>query len=75
MKTNLDRDGEGLWAYIKLHQRFTKTTGQGQACNRLRIMQPMLLEHDHKAAGAVERWEGRCRMLLEEDGEDKLTEK
>jgi len=41
MKINSVRDGEGLWAYVKLHQWFTKTTLQGQTTNRLRIMQPI----------------------------------
>ena len=75
MKINSVRDGEGLWAYIKLHQWFTKTTLQGQTNNRLRIMQPIAPKHDHEVAGAVERWEERYRMLLEEDGEDELPEK
>ena len=54
------------WAYIKLHQWFTKTTLQGQTNNRLRIMQPMPPKHDHEVASAVERWEEKYRMLLEE---------
>ena len=75
MKINPFRDGEGLWAYVKLHQWFTKTTLQGQTNNRLRIMQPIAPKHDHEVAGAVERWEERYRMLMEEEGEDELPEK
>ena len=44
--------GEGLWAHIKLHQWFTKTTLQGQTSNRLRIMQPIAPKQDHEVAGA-----------------------
>ena len=69
------RDGEGLWAYIKLHQRFTKTTLQGQTNNRWRIRRHIAPAHDYEVAGAVERWEGRYRMLLEEDGEDEFPER
>ena len=72
MKTNAALDDEGLWAYIKVHQRFTKTSLQGQKDDRLRIMQPIGPKHDHEEAGAVERWEERYRMLLEEGGEDEL---
>ena len=75
MKINSVRDGEGLWAYIKLHQWFTKTTLQGHVTkNRLRIMQPVAAKHDHDIAGAVEKWEERYRMLLGEDGGDELPE-
>ena len=75
MKINSVGDGEGLRPYVKLHQWFTKTTLQGQTNNRLRIMQPIAPKHDHEVAGAVERWEERYRMLLEEDGEEELGEK
>ena len=58
---------------MKLHQLFTKATLQGNTNNRLRIMQPMAPKHDHEVAGAVERWEERCMMLLEENAEDELS--
>ena len=75
MKANSVRDGEGLWAYVKLHQWFTKTTLQVQTNNRLRIMQPIAPKHDHEIAGAVERRGERYRMLMEEEGEGELLEK
>ena len=59
---------------MKLHQCSIKTALQGQTNNRLRIMQPIAPNHDHEVAGTVEKWEERCRMLLEEDGEDELPE-
>ena len=75
MMINSARDGEGPWAYVKLHQWFTKTTLQGQTSNRMRIMHPIAPKHDHEVAGADEKWEERYRMLLEEDGEDEIPEK
>ena len=56
-----------------LHQ--APSVVQGQTNNRLRIVQPMLPKHDHEVASAVERWEEKYRMLMEEDGEDELPEK
>ena len=75
MKINSVFDGEGVWAYVKFHQWFTKTTLQGQTNSRLRIMQPAPPKHDNEVAGAVERWEERFKMLLGGDGEDELPEK
>ena len=49
MKISSIRNGEGLWAYIELHQWFTKTTLQGQTTNRLRVMLPMPSRHDHES--------------------------
>ena len=60
-----------------LHQNASmvhQTTLQGQTNNHLKIMQPIAPNHDHEGAGALERWEERYRMLMEEDGEDKLPD-
>ena len=32
-------------------------------------------KHDQEVVGAVEGWGGNYRMLMEEDGEDKLLDK
>ena len=40
-----------------------------------RVMQPIALKQDHDVAGAVERWDEHCHMLLEEDREGELPNK
>ena len=73
-KVNNAGEGEGAWAYIKLHQWFSKTTQQGRVINRVKIMQPETPKHDWEVASAVEKWEERCRQMKEEQGEEELPE-
>ncbi len=49
--------GEGLMAYVRLHQWFIRTTDQGQNQLRSAIMHPGQCKHDHEIASAIEEWE------------------
>jgi len=48
--------GEGLWAYVRIHQWFSKTTDQGKNNRRMLVMIPELCKHDHEIVAAVEEW-------------------
>ena len=61
--------GEGLMAYIRLHQWFIRTTDQGQNQRRSAIMHPGQCKHDHEIASAIEEWEEKYRILINEDKE------
>ena len=66
--------GEGLWAYVRSHQWFSKTTDQGKNNRRMLVMNPEPCKYDHEIAAAVEEWEERYRILKEEDKESELSE-
>ena len=51
--------GEGLWAYLRIHLWFTRTTEQGKSSRRAAIMNPSRCKHEHEISGAIERWEER----------------
>ena len=63
--------GEGLWAYLRIHLWFTRTTDQGRSMRRAKIMMPTKCNHEHEISAAVERWEDQCRTLCEADKESK----
>ena len=66
--------GEGLWAYIRIHHWFSRTTDQGKNARRLAIMDPPQCKHDHEISQAIEEWEERYRILKDEDKESELPE-
>ena len=67
--------GEGMWAYVRIHKWFSQTTEQGMLNRRTNIMNPEPVKHDWEVAGAIERWEERCRTLREEEQEEELPER
>ena len=69
-KINAVKDGEGLWAYIYMHNWFHKTTDLGMTNRRIEIMKPERCKAEWEVAGAVERWEEKYRRIKEEDGEE-----
>ncbi len=73
-KVNSVEQGEGLWAFVRMHQWFYKTTDLGKTNQRIEIMKPKQSKHEREVATAVERWEERCRIMKVEDGEE-LPEK
>ena len=66
--------GEGLWAYLRIHLWFTRTTDQGRSMRRAKIMMPTKCTHEHDISAAVERWEEQCRNLCEDDRESVLPD-
>ena len=67
--------GEGFWAYLRVHKWFQQTTEQGMINRRTNIMNPDPVKHDWELAGAIERWEERYRTLHEEEKDECLPEK
>ena len=59
--------GEGLWAYVRIHSWFTRTTDQGRSKRLAAIMNPSRCVHEHEISAAVERWEEKYRALREDD--------
>ena len=47
--------GEGLWAYLRIHLWFTRTTDQGRSMRRAAIMQPPKCTHECEISAAIER--------------------
>ena len=68
------RQGEGMWAYLRIHLWFTRTTAQGRSVRRAGIMNPARCKQEHEISAAIERWEGRYRILKEDDGELELPD-
>ena len=66
--------GEGLMAFVRLHQWFIRTTDQGQNQRRSAIMHPGQCKHEWKIASAIEEWEEKYRILITEDKESELPE-
>ena len=48
---NMDgcNQGEGLWAYLRIHLWFTRTTVQGRSLRRAGIMNPTRCKHEHES--------------------------
>ena len=63
-----------MWAYIRIHHWFSRTTDQGKNARRLAIMDPPQCKHDHEIPQAIEEWEERYRILKDEDKESELPE-
>ena len=57
-KANSAGQGEGLWAYIRVHQWYNKTTELGRTNRLIGIMRPDACKHEYEIAGAVEKWGG-----------------
>ena len=66
--------GEGLWAYVRIHSWFTRTTDQGRSMRRAAIMQPPKCTHEHEISAAIERWEEKYRALRDDDREMELPD-
>ena len=74
IKMKAVNQGEGLWIYIRLHQWFNKTTEQGKNNRRTMIMSPETCKWEHEIVGAIEEWEEKYRILIDEDQNSKLPE-
>ena len=66
------QQGEGLMAFVRLHQWFIRTSDQGWNQRRSAIMHPGQCKHEHEIASAIEDWEERYRILISEDKESEL---
>ena len=66
------QQGEGLMAFVRLHQWFIRTSDQGWNQRRSAIMHPGHCKHEHEIASAIEDWEERYRILISEDKESEL---
>jgi hypothetical protein len=66
--------GERLWAYLRIHMWFTRTTDQGRSMRRAKIMMPTRCNHEYEISAAVERWEEQYRNLCEDDRESILPD-
>lgn len=66
--------GEGLWAYFRIHLWFTRTTAQGKSLRRAAIMNPARCKQEHEISAAIEKWEERYRILKEDDRELELPD-
>ena len=66
--------GEGLWAYLRIHLWFTRTTAQGRSLRRAGIMNPTRCKHEHEISAAIEKWEERYRTLQKDDRELDLPD-
>ena len=61
--------GEGRWAYVRVHPWFTRTTDQGRSTRRAAIMRPPKCTHEHEISAATERWDEKYRALRDDDRE------
>ena len=55
--------GEGLWAYVRMHRWFKQAIEQGVINRRTAIINPEPIVKDHELAGAVERWEEKISCV------------
>ena len=74
-KVNSASQGEGLWAYIRVHQWYNKTTELGRTNRLIGIMRPDACKHEYEIAGAVEKWEEKYRRVMDEDGAEESPER
>ena len=61
--------GEGLWAYVRIHLWFTRSTDQSRSMRRAAILNPSKCQYEHEISAAIERWEEKYRTLKEDDRE------
>ena len=61
--------GEGLYAYFRIHSWFTRTTAQGKNLRLAAIMNPPRCKYEHEIFAAIGKWEERYR-ILEDDGRE-----
>ena len=66
--------GDGLWAFVKLHTWSSRTTEAGITNRLIAIMKPEQCKKKFEIAAAVEKWEENYRRLREEHGVDELKE-
>ena len=66
--------GEGLWADLRIHLWFTRTTAQGRSIRRAAIMNPPRCKHEHEIPAAIEKWDERYRTLKKDDRELELPD-
>ena len=51
------KQGEGLWAYVRVHGWFNQTTEQGMINRRMGIMNPDPVKNDWELSTAIQKWE------------------
>ena len=68
-KINSGTQGEGLFAFVRMHGWFNKTTDLGKTNRRIDVMKPAQCKHAWEVAAAVETWEEKYRRLKDEDKE------
>ena len=73
-KVNSVSPGEGLYAYVRMHQWYVRTTELGKTNRRIKIMKPEQCKHEWEIAAAVEKWEEQHHALSQEPGEEKLPD-
>ena len=66
--------GEGLWAYLRIHLWFTRTTARGRSLRSAGIMNPPRCKHEHEIYAAIEKWEERYRTLQKDHRELELPD-
>ena len=72
-KVNSVIHGDGLWAFVKLHSWFSRTTEAGITNRLISIMKPDQCKKEFEVAAAVQKWEQNYRRLREEHNVDELT--
>lgn len=65
---------EGLWAYVKVHHWFCKTSEQGRINRRIALMNPATGKHEYEIASAIESWEDSYRLVVQEDPEAAISD-
>ena len=66
-KANSVKEGEGLHAYIRMHQWFNQATDLGTTQRRINVMKPNQCKHEWEVASAVEAWEREHEIMQQED--------
>ena len=67
-------EGEGLWAYVKVHHWFCKASEQGRINRRIALTNPATCKHEYEIASAVESRELRYRLVVLEDPEAAVSD-
>ena len=60
---------QGLWAYVKVHHWFYNTSEQGRINYGIASMNPSTRKREYEIASAIESWEERYRLVVQEDPE------
>ena len=68
------KQGEGLWAYVRVHGWFNQTTEQGMINRRMGIMNPDPVKNDWELSTAIEKWEEKYRTITEDLQEEGLPD-
>ena len=62
-KINTTIAGEGMMAFVKMHNWFSRITESGVTNRLIYIMKPEACKHDWEVAGAIEKWEERTEWM------------